>query len=308
MKNENNRDPETTIQQRYLELVKSTLLNEIYVELEAQLLMSVLCASSKLVLDLPDFWSVRTDSDFIAQLISAKQSGDTIMLETEQSSGRSVVDGNLRNYSEFSLTMVGRKRLDNIQACVEDVLERNVPGNLLEAGVWRGGCCILMRAVLAAHDCTDRCVWVADSFAGLPGSEVAADLGYEMDASRLPVLAVSEQQVKDHFERFDLLDPQVRFIPGWFEESLARSDTGPLAVLRIDCDLYSSTLAVLEALYHRVSEGGWVIIDDYGILPPCQQAVDEFRMTNDISDPLEKIDEHAVCWKLTAAPSVNQAD
>ena len=283
---------------RYLELVKSALVNELYVELEAQLLMSVLCSVQNFVLDLPEFWAVRKDRDLLDQLLAAKAGGDTILLEKQNSGSTSRVDGNLRNFTEFSYTLVGRKRLDNLQKCLEDVLDKNVPGDFLEAGVWRGGCCILMRAVLAAHDCRDRTVWLADSFQGMPISHTSEDKAYAMDASRLPVLAVTVDEVRENFERFALLDDQVRFLPGWFNESLSGSGAGPLAVLRIDCDLYASTMTVLDALYPRVSSGGWVIIDDYGILPPCKQAVDEYRNRKHITAPLEFIDEHGVCWQL----------
>jgi len=288
----------TLLTERYLDLIKSALVNELYVELEAQLLMSVLCSAQNLVMDLPEFWAVRKDTALLEQLMAAKQDGETILLDTQGSGSTPSIDGNLRNYSEFSYTLVGRKRLDHLQKCIENILDNGVPGDFLEAGVWRGGCCILMSAVLAARNCRDRTVWLADSFAGLPPSERAEDLNYSMDSSRLPVLAVTVEEVRENFRRFDLLDDTIRFLPGWFDESLSGSKTGPLSLLRVDCDLYSSTKTVLEELYSRVSPGGWVIIDDYGILPPCKQAVDEFRGRNDISVPLEPIDEHAVCWRV----------
>lgn len=286
------------LNERYLELVKSSLVNELYIELEAQLLMSVLCSAQGMVLDLPEFWAVRKDQGLLNQLLAAKQDGETILLDTQGHKDRPSVDGNLRNYSEFSYTLVGRKRLDNLHRCIEDILESGVPGDFLEAGVWRGGCCIMMRAVLAAHDCRNRNVWLADSFAGLPPSARPEDQAYPMDSSLLPVLAVPVEEVQKNFARFGLLDEQVKFLPGWFHESLPGSETGPLALLRIDCDLYESTMAVLDALYSRVPTGGWVIIDDYGILPPCRQAVDEFRGRHGITAELEPIDEHAVCWKV----------
>jgi hypothetical protein len=68
-------------------------------------------------------------------------------------------------------TMVGRARLDNLQECVTAVIQDNVPGDLVETGVWRGGASILMRAVLKAYDDRMRSVWLADSFEGLPGPE-----------------------------------------------------------------------------------------------------------------------------------------
>jgi O-methyltransferase len=283
---------------RYLDLVKSTLVNELYIELEAQLLMSVLCSAQNLVLDLPEFWAVRKDRALLDQLLAAKRDGETVLLDTQGDRSHPGVDPGLRNYSELSYTMVGRKRLDNLQNCMEDILANDVPGDFLEAGVWRGGCCIMMRAVLAAHDCHDRRIWLADSFAGLPPSQKSEDQDYPMDPSLLPVLAVSADEVRQNFERFGLLDEQVRFLPGWFSESLPGSDTGPLALLRVDCDLFDSTMTVLDALYSRVSPGGWVIIDDYGILPPCKQAVDDFRKRHRINAPMEAIDDHAVCWKV----------
>ena len=285
--------------ERYLELVKSAVLNELCVEMEAQLLMSVLCAAHGVVLDLPEFRAARDDEEFLGQLLAAKQGGDTILLESSTEGEKFRVDGNLRNYTEFGFTIVGRKRLDNLQRCLEDVLTQNVPGDVLEAGVWRGGCCIFMRAVLAAHGCRNRKVWLADSFEGVPQSPLAQDRGFAMDSARLPILAVPEDEVRRNFRRFGLLDEQVRFLPGWFEQSLPGSETGPLALLRVDCDLYASTLVVLEHLYGRVSPGGWVIIDDYGILPPCRQAVDEFRARRAVTAPIETIDEHAVCWQVS---------
>jgi hypothetical protein len=285
------------LSERYLELVKSVLLNETCIELEAQLLLSVLTSAQGMVLDLQDFRSARHDDEFLAQLLTAKQMGETVILETADGRVRGVGE-DLRNFTEFGLTLVGRKRLDHLQTCMETVIEEGVPGDFLEAGVWRGGCSIFMRAFLEAHDCRDRNVWLADSFAGLPVSDAPEDLGFEMDPSMLPILAVPEHEVARNFERFGLLDEQVRFLPGWFEDSLPASRTGSLALLRVDCDLYDSTLCVLDHLYGRVSPGGWVVIDDYGILPPCRQAVDGFRKRESVNETMSAIDDHAVAWRV----------
>lgn len=283
--------------EKYLELVKSTLLNEIYLELEAQLLFSVLCAVEGVVMELPDFWATRSNDPVLTELKNAKANGDTVLLESGADSGTPFADHRLRNYTEYSYTLVGRKRLDHLQKCLTRVLEDGIPGDFLEAGVWRGGCCILMRAVLEAMECTDRRVWVCDSFQGLPKSVSREDEAYPMSSDRLPFLAVSEADVRRNFERFGLLDGQVRFVPGWFGESLDSVSADSIAILRIDADLYSSTLDVLNQLYSRVPPGGWVIIDDYHILPPCRQAVDEFRQQHGITDSLQEIDEQAVCWQ-----------
>ncbi len=68
-----------------------------------------------------------------------------------------------RDWPLLGHTMIGIKRLDNLQFCVERVLADDVPGDLIETGVWRGGATIFMRAILKAHGVTDRRVWVADS-------------------------------------------------------------------------------------------------------------------------------------------------
>jgi O-methyltransferase len=71
-------------------------------------------------------------------------------------------------------TMIGRARLDHLQLCIESVLQGGIPGDLVEAGVWRGGASIFMRAVLAAYEVSDRRVWLADSFEGLPPPDADA--------------------------------------------------------------------------------------------------------------------------------------
>jgi len=283
---------------KYLELLKSTLLNEIYVELEAQLLFSVLCAAEGVVMDLPEFWAVRKDGPLLTELRNTKEQGDTVILETGVSAGKPFANDRLRNFTEYGYTLVGRKRLDHLQSCVEQVLVDEIPGDFLEAGVWRGGCCILMRAILEAHGCTDRNVWLCDSFQGLPRSTKEADRSYQMSADRLPFLAVTENEVRDNFRRFDLLDEQVKFIPGWFEDSLKSAPLDQIALLRIDADLFSSTTDVLTHLYPKVSRGGWVVIDDYEILPPCKEAVDTYRNEHGVSEPIRAIDQQAVCWQV----------
>jgi hypothetical protein len=119
-----------------------------------------------------------------------------------------------------------------------------------------------------------------------------------MAAERLPFLAVAEDQVLEFFRRFDLLDEQVKLVSGWFRESLKEAPIEQLALLRLDADLYESTLEALIHLYPKVSSGGWVIIDDYQMLPPCRKAVDQYRHDQRIDAPIQAIDRHAVCWRV----------
>lgn len=194
-------------------------------------------------------------------------------------------------------TMIGARRLDNLQQCIEDVLERGVPGDLIEAGVWRGGASIFMRAVLKAHGVEDRTVWLADSFQGLPPPNEAL---YPADAGDLhhtvEELSVSVDEVRRNFGLYDLLDDRVRFLPGWFSDTLPQAPIERLAVIRIDADMYASTTEVLEALYPRLAPGGYVIVDDYGGIPACRRAVDDYRAAMGITDEIRRIDWSGIYW------------
>jgi demethyldecarbamoylnovobiocin O-methyltransferase len=206
-----------------------------------------------------------------------------------------------RDWPANAHTMIGIKRLANIRQCVEDVLANEVPGDLAETGVWRGGACIFMRAILRANDVRDRTVWVADSFQGIPD---VGDTGHAGDRKmalhrRNSVLAVSEDEVRRNFRNYGLLDEQVRFLPGWFKDTLPTAPIDALAVLRMDGDLYESTRDTLTSLYPKLSVGGYVIVDDYLTCPPCKDAVDEYRASLGITDELITIDRDGVYWQRT---------
>ncbi|MGH2739025.1 MAG: TylF/MycF/NovP-related O-methyltransferase [Actinomycetota bacterium] len=203
-----------------------------------------------------------------------------------------------RDWPQDAETMIGLKRMDNIQACVIDVLRHDVPGDLIETGVWRGGATIFMRAILEAYADPERVVWVADSFQGLPEPDAEHypwDRG--VDFSRFDHLVVSLEDVKANFERYGLLDARVRFLPGWFRDTVPGAPIERLSVLRVDGDLYESTMVSLRSLYDKVSVGGYVIIDDYGGLPVCKAAVDDFRAEAGVTEPIQHVDWTGVFWQ-----------
>jgi O-methyltransferase len=208
------------------------------------------------------------------------------------------------DWPSFGYSMIGLRRLDNLQLCVERVLEDHVPGDLIETGAWRGGACILMRAILASRSVSDRTVWVADSFQGLPAASCEPDrqLAREkpnFDLAGRPYLAASLPEVQKNFRRFGMLDGQVRFLEGWFKDTLPTAPIDQIAVLRLDGDLYESTMDALTSLYRKVSSGGFVIVDDYHAWPTCRRAVEEFRAKFAIDDPIEEIDGVGVFWRKT---------
>jgi O-methyltransferase len=202
-----------------------------------------------------------------------------------------------RDWPYRAETMVGLRRLNNIQSCIEQVVADGIPGDLIECGVWRGGAAIFMRAALAALGDTSRLVWVADSFQGLPKPDPkhGADRG-DQHWTR-DFLAIPLEEVKRNFSRYNLLDQQVRFLPGWFNETLPKAPVEQLAVLRADGDMYGSTIDILSSLYPKLSAGGFCIIDDYGAVPGCRAAVEDYRAEHGISEPIERIDWTGVFWR-----------
>jgi O-methyltransferase len=195
-------------------------------------------------------------------------------------------------------TMIGLRRLDNLEMCLTDVVARGVEGDVIEAGTWRGGAAIFMRAVLAAYGDSTRRVWVADSFAGLPKPDVGrypADRGLDYTARK--DLAISIDQVRHNFARYGLLDDQVQFLSGWFKDTLPNAPVGQLSLLRIDGDLYESTLDSLTSLYPKLSVGGYCIVDDYGFLEACRRAVHDFRRCHGITEPIRAVDWTGVYWQ-----------
>ncbi|MGI0534851.1 TylF/MycF family methyltransferase [Bacillus pfraonensis] len=200
-------------------------------------------------------------------------------------------------WPKFAHSMIGRMRMDNLQMCMETVLKENIEGDFIETGVWRGGACMFMRGFLKAYGIEDRKVWLADSFQGLPAPNTInypkdkGDVLYTVD-----YLRVSLEEVQNNFRKYDLLDENVKFLKGWFKDTLPAAPIEKLAILRLDGDLYESTMDSLINLYDKVSKGGFIIIDDY-ILLTCEPAVTDFRRERNIKEPLIRIDNHAVYWR-----------
>jgi O-methyltransferase len=205
-----------------------------------------------------------------------------------------------RDWPAKAHTMIGFERLRNVRELMSHVISDKIPGDVVETGVWRGGACIYMRAVLKVFGIADRTVWVADSFAGLP----------KPDAERYPAqdqgdlhhtfkeLAVSLETVQENFRKYDLLDGQVKFLKGWFKDTLPAAPIDRIAVLRLDGDMYASTMDALLALGHKVSPGGFIIVDDFGAVAGCRQAIADYRRDKRIDAPIHDIDGIGAYWRV----------
>lgn len=198
---------------------------------------------------------------------------------------------------ERAETMIGMPRLNNFQECVENAIKNNIEGDIIETGVFRGGACILAAFVIKELN-SDKKIYVADSFDGLP----KPDSDYPADANdphhTIEFLKVDIEKVKGNFEKYKLLNDSVCFIKGFFKESLKKVPFKRLSVLRLDGDMYSSTYEALTSLYSKVSIGGYIIVDDY-YLPACKQAITDFRTEKNITDTIERIDWTGVYWVKT---------
>jgi O-methyltransferase len=202
-----------------------------------------------------------------------------------------------RDWPRFAHTMAGAARLNNLKDLVLKTIKEKIPGHYIETGVWRGGCCILMKGIISACRENARKVYVADSFEGLPPPKAdifPADLGD--DLFQYKELAISLEQVKANFAKYDLLDANVVFVKGFFDITLPKLKAGPFALIRLDGDMYESTIVALENLYPKLSPGGFVIVDDYA-LPGCKKAVDDFRVLHKITTPLKHTDWTGIWWR-----------
>lgn len=248
-------------------------------------------------------------------------------------------------------TLIGAKRLENIHYCIERVVAENIPGDFIEAGCWRGGAIIFMKACLQVYEkpkpqIEERQIWCADLFPesnefvtsywkvlllklfinyhhlfskkvknwvinnfmeAFPREEYSDSTIQKLFAlakmmpwvKKTNLIDTSVEDFKESLRRYNLLDDRIKFLPGWFKDTLptAEKQIKQLAILRADADFYQSTREILESLYHKLSIGGFCIIDDYGAFDECKCAVDEFREQNNILDEMISIDGIAYYWK-----------
>jgi hypothetical protein len=262
----------------YLELLKRSILNEIYLDDELRILYLRACLAGEDRFEFPVLHDIRTlRADDYGKLTASREIGQFF-------------DRNIRK-AGFSHSMMGRRRLDNLHECLDLVRERGLDGDVIECGVWRGGGCIFMAGYFLAHGMQGRRVFVADSFEGLPSPSHAADAKLDLSKSRFPELAVSLETVRENFNRYGLDCSNVCFLRGWFKDTLPAAPVDRIALLRLDGDLYESTMDALNALFDKVVKGGIVIVDDYGAIEACRLAIDDFFSGREETvPPLHQID------------------
>lgn len=189
-------------------------------------------------------------------------------------------------------TMTSPERGFALWQAVHNVLDANIPGALVECGVWRGGSAMLMILALQARGVTSRGIVLFDTFSGmtepgphdsdLNGADAAALMsGAKGDRiANLVTAAADFEAVRDLIASTGYDMRLVRFVGGDVRETLQITSTLRIALLRLDTDFYDSTQAELQELYPRLVQGGVLIVDDYGHWRGCRKAVDDYFNQN----------------------------
>ena len=264
----------------YLELLKAALMHTLYAEVDG---------------------GVHHRRNVLARgLFAMLRKRDIVPVRIGSRAAKARAEG--RDWPVFAQTMVGRARLDSLQECVEEVIRCGVPGDLVETGAWRGGASILMKGVLKARGIKERKVYACDSFQGLPRADprVAADVQGEAWHS-MAHLRVGLDEVRANFARYGLLDDDVRFVEGWFEDTLPALRDMQWALIRLDGDMYKSTTDALTHLYPGLSPGGFLVVDDFEI-EACRRAVHDYRDEHGVTEPIQRIDHTGVFWRRETSP------
>ncbi len=195
-------------------------------------------------------------------------------------------------------TMVGLNRLNNVEFCVNSILKDNIEGDFVETGIWRGGVIILISALLEEREINNRYIWAFDSFQGLPKpnpEKYPIDRGNNL--YKINLLAASLEEVYNNYKEYNISTERVIFNKGWFKDTLPNNEVNKISLLRLDGDLYESTILSLKHLFPKVTKGGYVIVDDYNAFPFCKKAVDDYRIIMGIEDCIIKIDKEAIYWR-----------
>lgn len=191
-------------------------------------------------------------------------------------------------------TMTDPPRIDALYAAVEQIVATGIEGDLVECGVYRGGCAMTMAMALRAAGAEERVIWLYDTFEGMTrpdGNDVRIDDGTPA-AVKFEATATDENTstwcaadlgtVRSNMLRTGYPAERLRFVVGPVEETL-RTPPIPerIALLRLDTDWYESTRVELEVLMPRLVPGGVLIVDDYNHWAGSRRAVEEYFATRD---------------------------
>jgi len=219
-------------------------------------------------------------------------------------------NSNLRYYGNdwppTGFTMIGNERLENFRSAIEEVNRNNIPGAIVEMGVWRGGAMIMAAAAQKefkdAGGSLDRDLFLFDAFEEIPQKAYGAASSF---------LFNTQQDVVDAFESFGLNDSNLHYKKGLFQHTAPELQTDPLltqiAVFRIDGNFYDSYHDALYYGYEKVPVGGIVIFDDVMSHPSVMRAWKDFKQDHGLTEDLNRIDTHSAWFRKETKVRVDMA-
>lgn len=185
--------------------------------------------------------------------------------------------------------MLSTLNLCFLQELARRVDRQGVRGDFVECGVYQGGSAGVL-GYQAIRSTFQRRLWLYDSFAGMP---VASENDDDYSQSIQGMYIGSEAQTRRILHRLRVPKDRFKIVVGWFEDTLPKSETDPIALLHVDCDLYNPVKLTLATFYSRIEPLGYVVLNDYGSFKGCRTATDEFLGKLDVSVILQQIDRDA---------------
>lgn len=197
-------------------------------------------------------------------------------------------------------TMVSVEKSFALYKAVEYIVRNNIPGDIVECGVWKGGQAMLVAYTLLKEGDTKRRIYLYDTFKGMAEpTEMDIRVGTRENAlttwkkenrtDHNDWCYASLEEVREHVISTGYPKEQFFFIEGKVEETIPKTLPQQIALLRLDTDWYASTYHELVHAYPVLEKGGVLIIDDYGAWEGSREATDQYIQESNSSILLNKI-------------------
>lgn len=195
-------------------------------------------------------------------------------------------------------SMGAKNEIDLMEECIKTIVNEKIEGDIIEAGVWKGGMGMWIQNLLNYYN-DKRTLWLFDTYGKFPESSYDKDRKIHPITEYLFSEKYNINDVKINFEKFNLLDNNIKFIIGEFKNTIPITDISKISILRLDSDYYDSTMLILEKYYNNISKGGYVIIDDYNNeYLAAKEAINDFRKKYNIKNPIINKGYGYVYWRI----------
>lgn len=205
--------------------------------------------------------------------------------------------------SDIVYSMASESEIDFMRIAIKDILQSQIVGDIVQAGVWRGGMSIWMNYLIynlfPGQNIEPRKLWLFDSYGEFPCPTYPRDKYVHPVTEILYENHATTEVVESNFEKFGIPTSNVYLVKGKFEDSIKNVDIPKISILHLDCDYYDSTLLMIEKYYPKITKGGYIIINNYYYeYIHAKIAVDEYRGKNNITNPVIKLGEKYGYWKV----------